>query len=192
MNKLCALLAVLCIGPVAAKAEIVTINFEDLAAGSSLNSQYAGLGVRFSMSPVVVEGTLRSSPEVISYVHGDFGTKAASLWPSPIIIAFDSDISNFSVLMNDTERGSLLGRVRAYDVQGQLMGYMDAVTGPYNTVWFHQATLRIDGGGIRYIELSCDSDGAVFDNITFTRVPTPGAMALLPAGLLGLAKRKRK
>lgn len=192
MNKLCALIAALCIGPVAANAEIVTINFEDLAEGSKLTSQYAGLGVHFSMSPVVVEGALRSSPEVISYVRGDFGTRAASLWPSPITIAFDSDVSDFSVLMCDTERGSLLGRVRAYDVQGQLMGYMDAITGPYNTAWFDQSTLRIDGGGIRYIELSCDSDGAVFDNITFTRVPTPGAMALLPAGLLGLAKRKRK
>ncbi|MGH7242744.1 MAG: hypothetical protein ACREJD_04945 [Phycisphaerales bacterium] len=184
--------AALVLGLSAAKAEVVVINFEDLAPNTSVTSQYASLGVHFSTSPIVApNGVLHSSVEVFSYPFGNFGTKAAGLWGSAILLAFDSDVSNFSVLMNDTERGTLLGRVRAYDVHGNLFALVTDMTGPYNTPWFYQGTLQIPNGGIRFIELTSDADGAVFDNITFTRIPSPAAAALLPVCLLGLGKRRR-
>lgn len=175
-----------------ASAEIVTINFESLAAGTSVTSQYAPLGVHFSMAPIVdPDGVLRNSVEVIPYPIGSFGTKAAGLWGSPVLITFDSDVSNFSVLMNDTERGTLLGSVRAFDAAGHQMGYLTQMTGSYNTAWYFEATLALNLGGIRSVVLMSDSDGAVFDNITFTRVPAPAAASLLCSGLLCTARRRR-
>lgn len=183
--------ALLCLGTLAS-AEVVTINFEDLAESTSVTNQYAHLGVHFSMTPVVdPSGTLRSSVEVFSYAKGDFGTRAAGLWASPVLITFDSAVSNFSVLMNDTERGTTLGTVRAYDAGGKLIDYVTDTTGNYNTSWFYQNTLRIQAGGIRSVVLMSDADGAVFDNITFTRIPAPGAASLLGLGLLGAARRRR-
>ncbi|MBX3390385.1 MAG: PEP-CTERM sorting domain-containing protein [Phycisphaeraceae bacterium] len=182
----------LVLGGALAQAEIVKIDFEDLAASTSVTNQYAHLGVHFSMTPIVdPSGTYHSAVEVFSYAKGDFGTKAAGLWASPVLITFDSAVSNFSVLMSDTERGSLLGSVRAYDANGKLIDYVTDMTGNYNTSWFYQNTLRIQAGGIRSVVLMSDADGAIFDNITFTRIPSPGAMALLPFGLLGLARRRR-
>lgn len=184
--------AALALGTALAQAEIVRIDFEDLADGVSVTNQYAHLGVHFSMTPIVdPNGVYHSSVEVFSYAKGDFGAKAAGLWASPVLITFDSAVSNFSVLMNDTERGSLLGSVRAYDAQGKLINYVTDMTGNYNTSWFYQNTLRIQAGGIRSVVLMSDADGAVFDNITFTRVPAPSAASLLGLGLLGAARRRR-
>lgn len=184
--------ATLALGATLAQAEIVKIDFEDLADSTSVTNQYAYLGVHFSMTPIVdPSGTYHSSVEVFSYAKGDFGTRAAGLWASPVLITFDSDVSNFSVLMNDTERGSLLGSVRAYDASGKLIDYVTDMTGQYNTSWFYQNTLRIQAGGIRSVVLMSDADGAIFDNITFARIPSPGAAALLPLGLLSLGRRKR-
>jgi len=173
-------------------AEIVRIDFENLAAPSHVNSQYAAQGAHFSAIPVVdINGVLHSTVEVFSYVRGDFGTKAAGLWDSVITIAFDEDVSNFSVLMNDTERGSLLGSVRAFDASGNQIGFVTDMTGAYNTSWFYQSTLSLNIGGIRRVELKSDADGAIFDNVTFTRVPAPSAASLLGLGLLGAARRRR-
>ncbi|MBS0187729.1 MAG: hypothetical protein JSS51_06650 [Planctomycetes bacterium] len=191
--KLALAAALLAALPLAANAEVVNINFEDLPAPSLVTNQYASLGVQFSTSPTVdLRGGYHDSVEIINYGGlGSFGSRAASLWSSPITLTFDSDVSNFSVLMNDTERGTLLGSVRAYDASGHLIAMVNDMTGAYNTAWFYQNTLRIQAGGIRSIELSADSDGAVFDNISFTRVPAPGTAALLPVALLGLGRRKR-
>ncbi|MBX3381323.1 MAG: PEP-CTERM sorting domain-containing protein [Phycisphaeraceae bacterium] len=173
-------------------AEVVVINFEDLAAPTSVTEQYAALGVHFSTTPVVdTKGVLHNSVEVFSYALGSFGTKAAGIWGSPITLTFDSDVSNFSVLMNDTERGTLLGSVRAFDAKGNQIGLVTDFTGPYNTSWFYQSTLALNIGGIRRIELMSDADGAVFDNITFTRIPAPSAASILGLGLLGAARRRR-
>ncbi|MBL8887429.1 MAG: hypothetical protein JNK16_12280 [Phycisphaerales bacterium] len=175
-----------------ANAEVVTINFENLAPGTALTSQYAPLGVRFATTPVADSGgVLRTSVEVLDFVQGGFRSNALWLAGNAITLTFDSDISDFSVVMRDTDRGSLLGRVRAFDALGNAMGHMTDMTGAFNTSWFYENTLRVATGGIRYIELTGDADGAIVDNITFTRVPAPGALALLPLGMLGLARRKR-
>jgi len=175
-----------------ANAEIVRIDFEDLGAPSHVTSQYAALGAHFSAMPVMdMNGVLHSTVEVFSYVRGDFGTKAAGLWGSAITITFDEAVSNFSVLMNDTERGSLLGSVRAFDASGKQIGFVNDMTGAYNTSWFYQSTLSLSIGGIRRVELQSDADGAIFDNVTFTRVPAPSAASLLGLGLLGAARRRR-
>jgi hypothetical protein len=176
----------------AAHAELVAITFEDLAAGTALTSQYAPLGVQFSTSPFLDSGgVLRSSVEVLEYEVGSFRTNAVGLSTNAITLNFDSDVSNFSVVMRDTDRGTLLGRIRAYDSQGRLMGHMTDMTSHFNTSWFYENTLRVDVAGIRTVEITSDADGVVIDNITYTRVPTPGALALLPLGLLALGKRKR-
>lgn len=180
MNKhLTLAAAALTLGLASANAEVVTINFESLAPGTAVTSQFAALGVQFSSSVV------------LAYEQGSFRTNALALSTNAITLTFDSDISNFSVVMRDTDRGTLLGRVRAFDARGNAMGHMTDFTGAFNTSWFYENTLRVDVGGIRYIELSSDADGAIVDNITFTRVPTPGALALLPLGMLKLARRKR-
>lgn len=193
MNKQLTLAAAaLTLGLASANADIVTINFENLAPGTALTSQYAPLGVQFATTPVADSGgVLRTSVEVLDFVQDGFRTNAIRLATNAITLTFDSDISNFSVVMRDTDRGTLLGRVRAFDARGNAMGHMTDFTGSFNTSWFYENTLRVDVGGIRYVELSSDADGAIVDNITFTRVPTPGALALLPLATLGLARRKR-
>jgi len=175
-----------------ANAEVVVINFENLSAPSSVTNQYAPLGVHFSATPVVdIKGVIHNTVEVFSYSGGAFGTRAAGLWGGPILITFDSEVSNFSVLMNDTERGTLLGSVRAFDSNGNLMAYITDMTGAYNTASYYQHTFTLNFGGIRSVVLTADSDGAVFDNITFTRIPAPNAASLLGLGLLAAGRRRR-
>ncbi|MBL8875501.1 MAG: hypothetical protein JNM86_06865 [Phycisphaerae bacterium] len=175
-----------------ANAELVTINFEDLAPGTAISNQYAPLGVRFATSPAYDNrGVLHSAVSVLDYSDGSFRTNAVGLWGSAIALTFDSDISNFTVRFFDTDRGSLLGRVRAYNAQGLLMAHVTDMTGNFNASSFYENTLRVAVGGIRFIELTADADGAMIDSISFLRVPSPGALAALPVGLLALAKRRR-
>jgi len=184
--------ALLAAASAAANAEVVLINFENLAAPTSVTNQYAPLGVHFSATPVVdLKGVLHNTVEVFSYGGGAFGTRAAGLWGGPILITFDSEVSNFSVLMNDTEGGTLLGSIRAFDSNGNLMGYVTDMTGAYNTASYYQHTLALNISGIRSVVLMSDSDGAVFDNITFTRIPAPSAASLLGLGLLASGRRRR-
>ncbi len=175
-----------------ANAGIVRINFEDLAAGTSVTSQYAALGATFSTIPIVdANGFYRNSVDVVSNQLGDFGANAGSLWQSVTAISFAEDVSNFSVLIGDTEAGSLLASLWAFDAKGNQIGFVSRMTGSYNTPWFYQETLSVNVGGIRRIEFRSDADGAVFDNITFAKIPAPGAASLLCAGLLGAARRRR-
>lgn len=184
--------AALLLAASAAHAEIVTINFDDLAPGTAVTSQYAPLGVHFATSPAYDNrGVLHSTISVFEYADGSIRTNTVGLWGSAITLTFDSDVSSFAIKFFDTDRGSLLGRVRAYDAQGHLMAHVTDMTGNFNASSFYESTLRVDVGGVRFIELTADADGAMIDNISFARVPSPGALAALPAGLLCLARRRR-
>ncbi|MBS0189560.1 MAG: hypothetical protein U0573_09015 [Phycisphaerales bacterium] len=191
MNKLlCA--AALLLGGATAVADTVVINFETLAAGSTVSSQYAALGVHFSTTPATdPQGMTHAGIDVTQAPGGSFGTRSANLWTSAVIIAFDYDVTSFSVLVEDTERGSLLATARAYDAKGQLAAFASEMTGNYNGPGYYQGTLHLEAPQIRFVELRADADGAIFDNITIARVPAPGAAALLPFGLLRLARRRR-
>ncbi len=174
-----------------ASADVVTIDFDALTAPTSVTEQYAGQGVHFSTVPVFdIGGTFHNSVEVFGFGFAGYGTNAAGMWGNPVTVTFDNDVSNFSVLMADTEGGTFLGSVRAFDSGGNEVGFTSASTGGYNTPFFYEQTLSLNVGGIRSVVLLTDSDGAVFDNLTFTRVPAPSTGALAVLGL-GLVRRRR-
>ena len=174
-----------------------TITFEEFARPGSaafVTDQYAHLGVRFSTVPTVdSRGVERSTVDVIAYPFGAFGTRGAAMWGNPVTLTFATLISDFAVLMADTESGTFLGSVEAFDDQGRSVAYTQAYAGTYNTPWFFQQRLAIDAPGVRRIVLRTDADGAVFDNIAFTSitVPTPGSAGAIAAGMIISGRRRR-
>ena len=149
MNKLlCA--AALLLGGATAVADTVVINFETLAAGSTVSSLYAALGVHFSTTPATdPQGMTHAGIDVTQAPGGSFGTRSANLWTSAVIIAFDYDVTSFSVLVEDTERGSLLATARAYDAKGQLAAFASEMTGNYNGPGYYQGTLHLEAPQIQ-------------------------------------------
>lgn len=174
-----------------------TITFEEFArpgTAAFVTDQYAHLGVRFSTVPTVdSRGIERSTVDVIAYPFGAFGTRGAAMWGNPVTLSFAAPISNFAVLMADTESGTFLGSVEAFDDQGRSVAYTQAYAGTYNTPWFYQQRLTLDAAGIRRIVLRSDADGAVFDNIAFTpmTVPTPASAGVIVTAMIFAARRKR-
>ena len=193
MKAACALAALAVAGASGvACADIVTINFEGLAAPAVVAEQYAGEGVHFTSGAAFdSNGVFHNSVEVFAFGLGDFGNRTAGMWSNTVTLTFDADVSDFSVLMADTESGTFLGSVRALDVNGVQIGFTSANTLGYNTPWFYQRTLAVNVPGIRRIELLTDRDGAIFDNVTFTRVPAPAASMALGVMGFGLARRRR-
>lgn len=173
-----------------ASADTVVIDFESLTPPVSVTEQYAGQGVHFSSTGAFdSNGNFHNSVEVFDFPFPGYGTKAAGMWGNIVTISFDMDVSEFSVLLADTEVGTFLGSVRALDSDGNQIGTDSSNTGGYNTPSFFQKTLSVNVGGIRSVQLVTDADGAVIDNVTFTMVPAPATACL---GLLGLGAARRR
>ena len=199
MRLLAPVLAVLALqhGVDAALAGPAGITFEEFArpgSASHVTDQYAHLGVRFStVQGFDIRGVERRSVDVIAYPFGAFGNRAAAMWGNPVTLTFDHAITELSVLMADTETGTFLGSVEAFDGQGRSVAFSQAYTGAYNTPWFFQQTLSVRGQHIRSVVLRSDTDGAVFDNLTFTAavVPMPASAGVL-ALCIAMGGRRRR
>jgi len=194
-----ALVAVL-LSPMAANADIITIDFDTLpgggtiASGTEITNQYAPFGATFSL----IEDGSEVSGAFASQIGASTSTGDNSLFNCPgacgaradiLRIVFESLVSDVS-WYTDSE-GSLDITFNAYDAGGILL---ESITATSIFPDFVFTTFSV--GGIARIDALQPSDswGWSLDDLTYTTsVPEPGTLALLGIGLLGMgAARRRK
>ncbi len=176
-----------------AQADVVVVDFDAAPTGFLTNFYASTAGVTFSgigLMPYSLSSSIY--PGLPSNFYNP-GNAVGNVTTAPITATFNSDVSNVSMIFADTELGSVLGRILAFDFLGTQIGDTGAVTTPSFT-YPGFSTLSLNLSGIRSIVFFSDSDGAVVDNLTFTTVPAPGAFALLGLGLFGIGglRRNRK
>ena len=170
-----------------AKATVITFDSIDASGGPvAVTSQFAGLGVTFSDLYVIenVFNNFSSAPNA-GIINDEF--------PFSLLVTatFAADVTDVSALFSDTNVGTNLVTMKAFNASDALLG-MTTVTTPAAQM----ATVGLSFAGIRKITLETDPDGTLFDDFTFTpsiTVPEPGTLTLFGFGLagLGFARRRR-
>jgi hypothetical protein len=172
------LFACLCQSTLAAEA--TTLTFDAYSPGTILTNEYAAQGVNFTGDALVY-----TQPPY--YVSPFNGLAALS---SVFSALFDWDVTHVEATFLDSEGGSNVGSLSAYDVKGTLLGSVTATT-PGSGVNYLGVLLQLDYPDIRRVDFLAPDDGAVVDNLTFTpssatTIPEPGSLTLVVLGLAAL------
>lgn len=172
-----------------ARADPISINFDNLADGDLVTTQY--LGITFTNATVLTAGI--SLNEFEFPPHSDFNVVFDD--GGPISLLFGTPVGSFSVYFTFAVPLTLY----AYDAADILVGSVAAA-------FLSNLTLSGDPGstpnellqiawaqGITRIVIEGDSLGGSFtmDDITATSVPEPATLFLLTLGGAGLALRRR-
>jgi hypothetical protein len=195
------LVALACAVP--AHADTITIDFDDpaLAIGQEVGDFYTALGVTFLDASIIDNrlGPLAvNNPSPHQVWHS---TSTSTPQPDdPIVALFATDVSSVSLTGYSIGVAGFL--LRAYDAAGVLVDTQQVLAsgmpggGGINNLF----TLTVTGAAIRRVEFSQvrpasdvgGSDGAMWDNLTYTTVPEPSTLVLLITPLvLGLLYVRR-
>jgi hypothetical protein len=157
-----------------ARAQTVTIGFDDGANGAAVGATYAAQGVTFTNATYVALSPVLG-PNAIASVSGglQFGQANA------IVAVFDKPVDAVSITTYDA--GAAGARIDAYDAVagGTLIGHDEYIgTGDgFGTI----KGLSVSGAGIRRIELYQPAyngvDGVLFDNLRVHFTPPPDTTA---------------
>lgn len=199
---------------VATQASAVTLNFEDLAEGTTLSSQYAAQGAVFAPNAFTGPGgpsgdwATNTDMTIVSSSGSDAGLQGTPLLVSGNILrsfagwlAEDGDPSfriTFSTPVSAVS-ADFAGAFTPADVR--LVAYngstlLDTAAGTVDTGQF---TLAISAASITSVVITPGPffDWVGVDNIVFTPVPEPASAGLLAVGLgwlgwLGWLARRRR
>lgn len=195
--KLLSAAALCALSMTAHAAVVVTLNFDDLAHGEFVASNYAAQGVTFANAKALdLPLTGSSAPNVIFHATSGINPQPAD----PLRFVFSSDVSEVSI--DALDAGEDGARLEAFDGGGALLGFFQYIgigSGGQNV-----SSLGVNAAGIRRIDLfqpiqspTGAGEGLVFDNLRFviaSPVPEPATSALVLAGLaaVGWASARRR
>jgi hypothetical protein len=189
-------------------AGLVNIDFNDLAPGTPVTTQYQSQGVTLSLIGSALSGPYTYALEEVDGTPLNiFGASGNAINPGDntvppywaIEFQFSTPVDYFSILALDSEE---IFSVTAYINQQiisaplslNLLGTKD--TSPFRGP-VYSVELGSIGGGTLYDRVVISPNGdipEVFDNLQFNAVPIPPALWLFGSGLLGLigiAKKKK-
>lgn len=179
------------------EAALITLNFDDLASGTTLDTEYAANGVTFSNSAggLVVQTSTPGAPFTapnavlpVNYlVPGNFSQAT-----------FSSAVSFVSVVLGDFNQDADNLFLTAYDAANNVIATdTDLLPGPVSG----GLTLSVAAADIAYVRFygvgDSRSNSVYFDNFSFdasaTTAPEPTTLALFGVGLAtGAARRWRR
>ena len=179
-----------------------TINFDDftVTGGTSFASstRYQGIGAIFSRDIPIEHVAIAEPGNLADFVTlGGTTPNALALntaLGSQIDLMFvlpgtftPATTDSVQVLFFDTEIGSTLGTIQAFDINNNLIA-----TRTMTTPASKGAVLEVNTSGITRVRFSVDADGADLDNLVFAPVPEPSSALMLVAGLgaFGLFARR--
>lgn len=178
-------------------AHAILIDFDDLEASggpTAITDQYQSLGVVFEDLFIVDESTnpfytsgAGSSEVSLSNVGQINDENPFSLSVTAI---FNGTTDFIQATFFDSEIGTQLIKMIAYDILGNIIDIVDVVTPAQQF-----SIVGISAAGIHKVVMETDSDGAGIDNFTFNstqEIPEPTPISLFILCIAGLIFWRRK
>jgi len=172
--------------PSVAHATVITFDSLDTSSGPvAVTNQYAGLGVTFSgLFATASVAPYFSSPSNVGNINDE------SPFSLLVTATFAGDVTDVSAVFFDSNVGTNLVTMTAYDAADALLGTTTVLTPLAET-----ETVSLSFPGIRKVTLETDADGSLFDDFTFLpslAISEPTALALFAFGLAGLGFLTRR
>lgn len=187
-------LALLCAGlcsAQAARADTLTLNFDELAAGAILSNQYSALGVVFSNSagPLEVEADPLAPPFTPPNSILPFNFTAAGSFNQA---TFFVPVSQVSVTMGDFGEDEDVLHLELYDSSDALLASEVVVLSASVNGGLTLNASAPNVAYARFYGVGAANNSVYFDNFSYTVIPEPATMLLLGTGLAGICGMIRR